>query len=195
MGIAGGLFPSPLHLLALTEAARRRWARAILVLVGPPILVDGVLLLTTFFFYQYVPHSIAHYVAYAGGAVLACFAIYSLRAIRQKSPEDMAPPSMVSYASVSLATMAELTMPGTWIYWLTIAGPILSEGRQEGYWHIVPFFVGGLVGFYGAATFAVWLLAWGASLHKEFKKRILLAANLLLLLLAITYLLRAYWGH
>jgi hypothetical protein len=192
MGIVGGLFPSPLHLIALSQVALGRWARGILILVGPPLAVDGGLLLVTFFFYQYIPHTIAHYVAYVGGVALLAFATYALAEMRGKSREEMAKSSKLTYASVSVATLAELTAPGTWIYWLTIAGPIISEGRVKGYWHIVPFFVGGLVGFYGAAIFAVWLMAWGASLHKQFKNRLYLFANLLLLVLGVSYLVRAY---
>ena len=195
MGIVGGLIPSPLHLIALTQVALNRWTRAIFILIGPPLAVDGVLLLVTFFFYQYVPHSIAHDVAYVGGVVLMGFAGFSLAQWRRKSQEEMASSAAVTYVSVSAATLAEVAAPGTWIYWLTIAGPILAEGRSHGYWHVVPFFLGGLVGFYGAAVFSVWLMSWGASLHKQFKRHLFLAANLLLLLLGISYLLRAYSGR
>jgi len=38
-------------------------------------------------------------------------------------------------------------------------------------------------------------MSWGASLHKQFKRHLFLAANLLLLLLGISYLLRAYSGR
>lgn len=192
MGIVGGLFPSPLHLIALSQVALGRWARGILILIGPPLVVDGGLLLVTFFFYQYIPHSIAHDVAYVGGVALLAFAIYALIEMRGKTREEMAKSSKLTYASVSVATLAELTAPGTWIYWLTIAGPIISEGRMKGYGHVVPFFVGGLVGFYGAAIFAVWLMAWGAGLHRQFKNRLFLFANLLLLVLGFSYLVRAY---
>jgi threonine/homoserine/homoserine lactone efflux protein len=194
MGVVGGLIPSPLHLIALTQVALNRWWRAILVLLGPPLVIDGALLLMTFFFYQYVPQNIAHYVAYMGGAVLVAFGGYSLVEMRRKSQEEMARSATMSYASVTVAALAELGAPGTWIYWLTIAGPIIAEGRQKGYWHVVPFFVGGLVGFYGAAIFSTWLMAWGAGLHKQFKKHLFLVANLLLMVLGISYLLRASLG-
>ena len=195
MGIVGGLITSPLHLIALAQVALNRWLRAILILVGPPLVADGALLLVTFFFYQYVPRGIAHDVAYVGGVVLIGFAVYSLVEMRAKTQAQMAGSSSLTYAGVMAATLAEVAAPGTWIYWLTIAGPILSEGRQQGYWHIVPFFAGGLVGFYGAAIFAVWLLAWGAGLHKQFKKHLFLVANVLLLLLGVSYLARAYFGR
>ena len=96
---------------------------------------------------------------------------------------------------MAAATLAEVGAPGTWIYWLTIAGPVLAEGRLKGYWHIVPFFVGGVVAFYGTSIFSVWLMAWGASLHKGIKQNLFLIANLLLLALGISYLLRAYFGR
>ena len=107
----------------------------------------------------------------------------------------MADSAALTYANVSVALLAEAESPGTWVDWLTIAGPILAEGRQSGYGHVVPFVVGGLTGFDCAALFTLSLLAWGASLHKRFKPHLLLAANVLLLLMGISYLLRAYFGR
>ncbi len=191
-GIVGGLIPSPLHLIALSQIALNRWLRAMLILVGLPLLSDGALLVVTFFSYQYIPPRIAHDVAYVGGFVLISFAIYALVEARKKSREEMAGSSKLTYASASVALLAELTAPGTWIYWLAVAGPIIGEGRMKGYWHIVPFFAGGLIGYYSAAIFSVWLMAWGASLHQKFNQRLFLIANLVLLVLGISYLLRAY---
>jgi hypothetical protein len=37
-------------------------------------------------------------------------------------------------------------------------------------------------------------MAWGAGLHKAFKQHIFLTANVLLLLIGISYLVRAYLG-
>ena len=195
MGVVGGMIPCPLHFIALTQVALNRWLRAILILVGPPVVVDAALLVVTFFFYQYIPPSIAHYVAYAGGFVLIGFASYSLNSLRSKTQAEMADSATLTYASVTTATLAELTAPGTWIYWMTVAGPILAEGRLRGYWHAVPFFVGGLLGYYGAAIVSLRVLAWGASLHKRFHERLFLTANVLLLVLGISYLVRAYFGR
>ena len=193
MGIVGGMIPSPLHFIALTQVALKCWLRAILILVGPPVIVDAAMLVITFFFYRYIPPSIAHYVAYVGGAVLIGFASYSLYSTRGKTQAEMANSATLTYASVTTATLAELTAPGTWIYWMTVAGPILAEARLHGYWHVVPFFVGGLLGYYGAAIATLRVLAWGASLHKRFHERLFVAANVLLFILGISYLVRAYF--
>lgn len=193
MGIVGGLIPSPLHLIALAQVALNRWGRAIFILIGPPLVVDGALLLLTLLFYQYIPHHIAHGVSYLGGILLSAFGIASLFETRHKSREEMAGSKVQTYASVTVATLAELAAPGTWVYWLTIAGPILAEGKQKGYWRVVPFFGGGLVGYYGAAVLSVWLLSWGASLHRHFKKHLFLTSNVLLIILGISYLLRAHF--
>ncbi len=194
MGIVGGLFPSPLHMIALSQVALGRWGRAINVLIGAPLLVDGCLLLVTCFFYRFIPAGIAHFVAYIGGTLLIGFAGFALWERRGKSPQEMANSASLTYASLSVALLAEVASPGTWVYWLTIAGPILAEGRQRGYGHAVPFFLGGLIGFYGAAIFTLCLLAWGAGLNKQFKRHLFLAANLLLLLMGFSYLVRAYFG-
>jgi len=194
MGIVGGLIPSPIMLIALGQVALGRWLRAILILTVPLLLVDTLLLIVTFFFYQYIPANIAHYTAYVGGTILVAFAGYSLWENRHKTLEEIARSPNLTYASVMAGTLAEVGAPGTWIYWLTVAGPILAEGRLQGYWHVVPFFVGGAVGFYSASIASVWLMAWGASLHKRLKQNLFLVANLLLLALGISYLLRAYFG-
>ena len=192
MGIVGGLIPSPLHMLALTQVAFHRWGRAILILLGPPLVIDGALLGAILAFYRFIPHGIAHNVAYVGGVVLIGFAVWALLESRHKTPEEMAASAHVTQATVWVAALAEVTAPGTWIYWLTVAGPILSEGRQHGYWRVVPFFAGGLGGYYGAAIFAVWLMAWGASLHRGLRNRLFLVANSLLLVMGVSYLVRAY---
>lgn len=195
MGIVGGMLPNPLQLIALTQVAVNRWARAILIVVAPQLVLDGALLLVTFLFYLHVPSDIAYSMAYVGGAVLLVFAGYSLATLRGKSQEEIARSDAITYAGVSVATLAELTAPGTWIYWLTIAGPIIAEGRQKGYWQVVPFFAGSLLGYYGAAIVFLCLMAWGASLHKQFKQRLLLIANVLLLVLGVSYIVRAYFAR
>lgn len=194
MGIVGGLFPSPLHMIALTQVALGRWVRALFVLIGAPLMVDGCLLLVAGVFYRFIPSGIAHYVAYVGGVVLIGFASYALWELRSKTQQQMADSAALTYTSVSVALLAEVAAPGTWIYWLTVAGPILAEGRKTGYWHVAPFFVGGLLGYYGAALFSLFLLAWGAGLHRRLKQHLFLAANILLLLMGISYLVRAYFG-
>lgn len=194
IGIAGGLFPSALHLVALTQVALNRWMRAVLILVALPLMIDGVLLCTTLFFYQYIPHHVAHYVAFAGGGILVGYGGYSIWKARGKSRSDTKELEKLTYSAVSAAALAELAAPGTWIYWIAIAGPVLAEGRQKGYWHVVPFFAGGLIGYYGAAITCVWLIFWGVSAHQGLKKHLFTVANFLLLILGLSYLLRAYWG-
>jgi hypothetical protein len=194
MGIVGGIFPNPLHMIALTQVALGRWGRAIFVLMGPPLVVDGAFLFVTLFFFRLIPFGIVHYIAYVGGSIVIGFASYALWEMRRKTQEEMATSAVYTFTGVSVATLAEVAAPGTWIYWVTIAGPILAEGRVRGYGHVVPFFVGSLVGYYGAAVVSTALMAWGAGLHKKFKQHLILAANILLLLMGISYLVRAYFG-
>jgi hypothetical protein len=191
MGVVGGLFPSPLHFIALVQVSLNRWLRALAILVGVPLITDGLLLLVTFFFYQYIPRNISHYVAYAGGSLVMGFALYSLWERRGKSEDQLRESTSLTYAGVTAAALAEVAAPGTWIYWLTIAGPILAEGAVKGYWHVLPFFVGSLVGYYGAAVFSLYAMAWGAGLHVRFKRNLFTIANVLLFVLGLSYLLHA----
>ncbi len=195
MGVVGGMLPNPLHMIALTQVAMGRWGRAIFVLTVPPLFVDAAFLFVTLFFFRFIPMGIVHYVAYLGGLVLIGFASHALWELRRKTKEEVANSATYTAAGVSVALLSEVAAPGTWIYWVTIAGPILAEGRVHGYGHIVPFFVGGLVGYYGAAVVSTYLMAWGAGLHRVFKQHLFLAANILLLVMGISYLVRAYLGQ
>jgi hypothetical protein len=194
MGVVGGMLPNPLQMIALTQVALGRWGRAIFVLIVPQLILDAVFLVATLLFFRLIPLGIAHYVAYAGGLFVTGFACRSLWELRRKSPEEMAESGMYTLMGVAVAALAEVAAPGTWIYWVTIAGPILAEGRVHGFGHVIPFFVGGLVGYYGAALACTGFMAWGASLHKAFKRHLFLAANVILLLIGISYFVRAYLG-
>ncbi len=194
MGVVGGLLPNPLEMIALTQVAVGRWPRAVFVLIVPPLTLDAVFLLVTLMFFHYISFAIAHYVAYAGGGILILFASHSLWTLRRNTPEQVTRSNRYTFTGVLVALMAEAAAPGTWIYWLTIAGPILAEARIHGYGHVISFFAGGLLGYYGAAVVSTYLLAWGASLHRSFQKHLILAANALLLLMGISYLMRAYLG-
>ena len=193
MGVVGGLLPTPLHLIAVTQMTLKRWGRAAWVIVGPPTAIDIVFFLIAYFFYQFIPPSIAHYTAYGGGAALAGFGAYLMVARPGKKPEKKEYSWKLTYGNITLATLVEASAPGTWVYWLAIAGPIIAEGRVQGYWRILPFFAGSLIGYYGASFLSVWLMAWGAGAHKRFRQIMFFAANGLLIALGVLYMLRAYF--
>ncbi len=195
MGVVGGLLPNPLQMIALTQVAISRWGRAIFVLIVPPLIADAAFLFVTLFFFRFIPLGIVHYVGYVGGVVLIGFAGYSLIELHRTTQEEMAQSAAYTFTGICIAVLAEVAAPGTWIYWITIAGPILAEGRVHGYAHVVPFFAGGLVGYYGASIISTGLMAWGAGLYQRFKQHLFLAANILLLLIGISYLLHAYRGQ
>lgn len=195
MGVVGGILPNPLRLIALTQAALGRWGRAIFIVLVPPLTVDAAFLILTLLFYQLIPLGIAHDIAYAGGLLVMGFASYGLWTLRRAGQEKAADARAYTLAGVTVATLAEVTAPGTWIYWATIAGPILAEGRARGYGHVVPFFVGSWAGYNGASVLSTCLMVWVAGLHKSLKRYLFLTANVLLFLLGISYLMRAYFGR
>lgn len=193
MGVVGGLLPTPLHLIAATQMTLKRWGRAAWVIVGPPTAIDIVFFFIAYFFYQFIPPSIAHYTAYGGGAALAGFGVYLMVACPGKKPEKKEYSWKLTYGNITVATLVEASAPGTWVYWLAIAGPIIAEGRVEGYWRVLPFFAGSLIGYYGASFLSVWLMAWGAGARKRFRQIMFFAANGLLIALGVLYILRAYF--
>ena len=79
MGFVGGLLPTPLHLIAVTQMTLKNWVRAVWVLTAPVTLVDAVFFLIAYFFYQLIPPHIAHYISYAGFCVNESRCAYLLR--------------------------------------------------------------------------------------------------------------------
>ena len=193
MGAVGGLLPTPLRFIALTQLTLKRRLRAAWILIGPPTLIDAVFFPVTYFFYQFIPLAVAHYTAYAGGAALIGFGAYMFWQHPRNSKEKDPYSWKLSYGSLTLATLVEASAPATWVFWLTIAGPIIAQGRVEGYWPILPFFLGSLIGYYGAAFLSVWLMAWGAGAHKRFRPILFVVANSLLVVLGALYIVRAYF--
>src|SRR2546425_5476872 len=117
MGVVGGLIPSSLHLIALTQVALNRWMRALSILVGPPLVVDGALLLVTIFCYQYIPRTIAHYVGYLGGVGLVGFGGYSLLGGGRRRRGELADSRSMSYASASAASLGGWQAAGPRGFW------------------------------------------------------------------------------
>jgi putative Mn2+ efflux pump MntP len=194
MGVGGGLVPTPLHLIAVTQMTLKNWVRAVWVLIAPVSLVDAVFFLIAYFCYQLIPPHIAHYTAYAGGVALAGFGAYLLWENPRKGVKKKQYSWKLNFGSLTLATLVEASAPGTWVYWLAIAGPIIAEGRVGGYRNIVPFFLGSLIGYYGASFLSVWLMAWGAGTHKRFRRLMFLAANILLIVLGVWFITWAYFA-
>jgi hypothetical protein len=194
MGVVGGLVPTPLHLIALTQMTLKRWVRATWILVAPPTVIDAVFFVIAFFFYELIPPAVAHYTSYAGGVALAGFGVYLLWENPRKGAEKRECSWRLNRGSLALATLVEASAPGTLVYWLAIAGPIIAEGRVHGYGHILPFFVGSLIGYYGASFLSVWLMAWGAGVHKRFGTILFFAANTLLVVMGILFIVREYFA-
>ncbi len=155
MGVVGGLVPSPLHFIALTQVALNRWRRAIAILVGPPVLIDGILLVVTLFFFRYVPRNIAHDVAYAGGTILIAFGGYSLKEMRGKSREEIGESQSLTYASMITASLAEVTATRNLDLLADDCGSHPGERPADGLWAHCSVF----------CRWFVWLLRRGYSFH------------------------------
>jgi len=197
LGMVGGFLPSPLRIIAFGQAVLGRWWRALLVLLGPPLVIDGAFLVFAWACLRFVPLSFVHWVAYVGGAGLIVYAVYSLwRATGWSSGAGVIGPgpSEFTVRDVSLASSAEVLTPGNWIYWITVVGPILAEARTQGYLRVAPFFAGGLAGYYGASIGSTWLLAWGAGSYSRLANRLVVLGYGLLLVMGMYYFVRACLG-
>ena len=126
MGAVGGMFPNALHMIALTQVALGRWGRAIFVLLGPPLAVDGAFLFVTLFFFRFIPLGVAHDVAYVGGSLVIGFASYSLWEMRNKTHEEIA-----NMAGTSRETVTRLLNQFRRDQWITIKGSSMTIVKPD----------------------------------------------------------------
>ena len=98
---------------------------------------------------------------------------------------------MIALTQMALGRWARAIFVLPWRCHLSLDLAISPHPRVYARWY--PIFAGGLLGiFRGRRAFYPGLMAWGAGLHKAFKKNLILIASLLLLVIGISYLLRAY---
>jgi threonine/homoserine/homoserine lactone efflux protein len=141
LGGTAAVQPGPLQALLLSFALNSGWRRAVPAAFAP-LLSDGPILFLVLVVLTQMPGWFVSLLQIGGGLFLLYLAWSAYRAAGMSSEPSAEPPS----GGVLKAALANLLSPNPYIFWATVAGPILITAWRQSPWQGLAF----LAGFYGA---------------------------------------------
>jgi len=154
LGIGAGVTPGPLLGLIITETLRGGWRSGMLVALAPP-LGDVVVVSLCFLVLVRLPESILPLLGIAGGLYVLFLAWETLRTVELVRVEGEREVGG-HRRSFSRGLLVNLLNPHPYIFWLTVAGPVVAQSYQQAAFGPIFAFVSG---FYGCLVGSKILLA------------------------------------
>ena len=141
LGSAAAAQPGPFQAYLLAQTLQNGWQRALWAALAP-LLSDGPIILLTLLVLTQVPEGFLAGLQAAGGFFLVYLAYKAFTAFHTAG----SPPPPPARTNIFEAALMNALSPGPYIFWATIAGPILLRGWQLSAGHGITF----LLGFYSA---------------------------------------------
>lgn len=187
IGLASGIAPGPLTILAIAATLRRGRLAGIHIAIAP-LLSDTIIILISITLVSQLPDNVISWLGLAGGVVIAFFAIETLRSARDADPSTLVQSAELGKRRFTVPLwlqgfLTNLLNPAPWIFWITAGSALLVSTWRAS----PPSAIGFLTAFYvmlvGSKIVLVLLL--GAARHRISRVgyRITLAASGVLLLI------------
>ncbi len=136
--------PGPLQAFLLSQTLKNGWRRTIWAAFAP-LISDGPILVLILLLLTQMPDWFLTLMRFGGGLFLLYLAWGAYRSF-QTTTSDVLPETESTQQSVLKAALMNFLSPNPYIFWGTIAGPILIEAWRETAVNGLAFFFG----FYGA---------------------------------------------
>ncbi|WP_374688226.1 LysE family translocator [Promineifilum sp.] len=156
LGATAAAQPGPFQAFLLSLIARNGWRRA-LPAAFAPLLSDGPILLVVLLVLTRLPERFLSILQMAGGLFLLYLAWGAWRSFRR----DPAAGGEAMRGGIVKAALMNALSPSPYIFWATIAGPILIAGWRESPALGLAFVLGFYVAIVGGL--ALFILAIGAA--------------------------------
>jgi threonine/homoserine/homoserine lactone efflux protein len=157
-GFSAAAQPGPFQTFVILQALNRGWRRALPVSLAP-LISDGPIVVLMLLILSQVPPWLEPVLYVAGGLFVLYLAWGAYRSWRHFSPVQEAPGEQ----GILKAAMTNALSPGPYLFWGTVAGPILIAGWRESPANGIGF----LAGFYLAmiGTLVGLIVTFGAARH------------------------------
>ncbi len=130
LGLSAAASPGPLQAYLLSSTMRNGWRRTLPASLAP-LLSDGPIVALVVLLLTQTPPALLRGLRFAGGVFLLYLAYGAWMAFQETSS-----PTQVSHRtpnSLLQAAMINLLNPAPYIFWATVAGPLLLQG-----WALAP---------------------------------------------------------
>ncbi|MCS6926605.1 MAG: LysE family translocator [Candidatus Binatia bacterium] len=154
LGLGAGITPGPLLGLVLRETLRGGWRAGMCVALAPPVADLFVILLCVLVLTR-LPAFFLPTLGVLGGLYVL---FLGWETLRDTPPADIQATEEAVGATSSFlkGLLVNLFNPHPYLFWITVAGPLLTESYRQRQWASVAAF---LCGFYGCLVGAKVLLA------------------------------------
>jgi len=154
LGISAGVTPGPLLGLILAETLRGGWRSGMLVACAP-LLGDVAVVTLCFLVLVHAPDRTLSLLGIGGGVYILLLAWETFRTVIQPVAEA-ATAEVRPWRSFERGLVVNLLNPHPYIFWLTVAGPLITQSYRQSAFQEIVAFVGG---FYGCLVGSKLLLA------------------------------------
>lgn len=189
LGLAAGVSPGPLMTLVITRTLARGLGAGLRVAIAP-LLTDLPIIVISLLFFSVLPPLLETILTVAGGCFVLYLAWETLSEARHASLMNSAglAPAAAS-DDIWRGVLVNFLSPHPWLFWMTVAAPILTRAWQSNAWSALGF----LVGFYGLLVGGKMMLALAVAggrqfLNDRWYRRLLVASGLLLALFGLLLL-------
>ncbi len=175
LGAAAGMQPGPFQAYLLNQTLKNGW-KSTLPAACAPLISDGPIIALMLMILTRTPREMLTVLRFAGGIYLIYLAWQAYRA-RNDQPAETA---RATRQSVIQAAGMNLLNPNPYIFWATVAGPLLLEGWRES----PAAGLGFLFGFYVSliSVFMSFVLVFGFVRHagRSFRDKVATVSALVL---------------
>lgn len=188
LGLAAAAQPGPLQAFLLSFVLRDGWRRT-LPAAFAPLISDGPIVALVLLVLTQVPPWFLSVLQVAGGLFLLYLGWSAYRAARtpREIPTGERPATI---ASVGQAAMMNALSPAPYIFWATIAGPILIEGWRQAPALGISFMAGFYVALIGGLMALILLFAAAGGIDPRLNRILGFASAAALILFGLYQLLQ-----
>lgn len=154
LGVGAGVTPGPLLGLIIAETLRGGWRSGMLVACAP-LLGDVVVVTLCFLVLMHAPDRALSLLGIGGGVYILFLAWETFRTVTPPVAEA-ATAGVKLWRSFERGLVVNLLNPHPYIFWLTVAGPLVTQSYRQSAFREIGAFVGG---FYGCLVGSKLLLA------------------------------------
>ena len=189
LGLAAGVSPGPLMTLVITRTLSRGLGAGLRVAIAP-LLTDLPIIVISLLFFSVLPPLLETVLTATGGCLVLFLAWETLREAPHATLVDGNTAAPAAGADdLWRGVLVNFLSPHPWLFWMTVAAPILTRAWQVSAWSALGF----LVGFYGLLVGGKVMLALAVAGGRRFLddtwyRRLLAASGLLLALFGLLLL-------